>query len=147
MLSGRRMILLLAKFPSPSPPSACCLSFSLFMCVSLPEEGDRVWTRSQTIRPRVFWPSINHLIFSDRKAVCDEQKQKLKSQSQSCRTAPLKVVGNEKLGGLKFLQLLGIGLGLWRSISFFILNMPFANTKRISASALSSKINRPLHCN
>ncbi len=32
----------------------------------------------------------------------------------------LKVVGNEKKGGLRFLQLLGISLGLWRlmSISF-----------------------------
>jgi hypothetical protein len=59
----------------------------------------------------------------------------------------LKVVGNEKLGGLKFLQLLGIGLGLWRSISIFILNMPFANIKRISVSALSSMMNRRLHCN
>jgi hypothetical protein len=26
--------LLLAKFPPPSPPSACCLSFSLFICVA-----------------------------------------------------------------------------------------------------------------
>ncbi len=54
----------------------------------------------------------------------------------------LKVVGNEKLGGLKFLQLLGIGLGPWRSISIFILNMPFANTKRISVSGLSNNMNR-----
>jgi hypothetical protein len=64
-----------------------------------------------------------------------------KTRSKNSRdTVPLKVVGNEKLGGLKFLQLLGIGLGPWRSISIFILNMPFANTKRISVSALSSKI-------
>jgi hypothetical protein len=62
-------------------------------------------------------------------------------------TVFLKVVGNEKLGGLKFLQLLGIGLGPWRSISIFILNMPFANTKRISVSALSSKMNRRFVCN
>ncbi len=54
----------------------------------------------------------------------------------------LKVVGNEKLGGLKFLQLLGIGLGPWRLIFIFILNMPFANTKRISVSGLSSIMNR-----
>jgi hypothetical protein len=54
----------------------------------------------------------------------------------------LKVVGNEKLGGLKFLQLLGIGLGPWRSISILILNVPFANTKRISVSGLSSNMNR-----
>jgi hypothetical protein len=54
----------------------------------------------------------------------------------------LKVVGNEKLGGLKFLQLLGIGLGPWRLMSIFILNMPFANAKRISVSTLSSKMNR-----
>jgi hypothetical protein len=49
----------------------------------------------------------------------------------------LKVVGNEKLGGLKFLQLLGIDLG----------PMPFAIEKRISVSALSSKMNRRLVCN
>ncbi len=59
----------------------------------------------------------------------------------------LKVDGNEKLGGLKFLQLLGIGLGPWRSMSIFILNMPFANAKRISVSAHSSKMNRRLVCN
>ncbi len=59
----------------------------------------------------------------------------------------LKVVGNEKLGGLRFLQLLGIGLGPWRSMSIFILNMPFANAKRISVSALSSKMNRQFVCN
>ncbi len=54
----------------------------------------------------------------------------------------LKVVGNEKLGGLRFLQLLGIGLGPWRLMSILILNMPFANAKPISVSALSSKMNR-----
>jgi hypothetical protein len=59
----------------------------------------------------------------------------------------LKVDGNEKLGGLRFLQLLGIGLGPWRSMSIFILNMPFANAKHISVSALSSKMNRRLLCN
>jgi hypothetical protein len=59
----------------------------------------------------------------------------------------LKVVGNEKLGGFKFLQLLGIDLGPWRSMSIFILNMPFANAKRISVSALSSKMNRRFVCN
>jgi hypothetical protein len=59
----------------------------------------------------------------------------------------LKVDGNEKLGGLRFLQLLGIGLGPWRSMSIFILNRPFANAKRISVSAHSSKMNRRLVCN
>jgi hypothetical protein len=59
----------------------------------------------------------------------------------------LKVDGNEKLGGLRFLQLLGIGLGPWRSMSIFILNMPFANAKHISVSALSSKMNRRLVIN
>ncbi len=54
----------------------------------------------------------------------------------------LKVDGNEKLGGLRFLQLLGIGLGPWRSMSIFILNVPFAIEKHISFSALSSKLNR-----
>ena len=54
----------------------------------------------------------------------------------------LKVDGNEKLGGLKFLQLLGIGLGPWRSISILIFNVQFANTKRISVSGLSSNMNR-----
>jgi hypothetical protein len=59
----------------------------------------------------------------------------------------LKVVGNEKLGGLKFLQLLGIGLGPWQSMSIFILNVPFAIEKRISVSALSSKMKRRFVCN
>ena len=54
----------------------------------------------------------------------------------------LKVDGNEKLGGLRFLQLLGIGLRPWRSMSIFILNVPFAIEKHISFSALSSKLNR-----
>jgi len=64
-------------------------------------------------------------------------------ENVQCRNIhSLKVVGNEKLGGLKFLQLLGIGLGPWRSISIFNLNMPFANTKRISVSGLSSNMNR-----
>ncbi len=58
----------------------------------------------------------------------------------------LKVDGNEKLGGLRFLQLLGLGLEP-RSMSIFILNMLFANAKRISVSALSSKMNRRLVCN
>jgi hypothetical protein len=64
-----------------------------------------------------------------------------------CYHLPLKVDGNEKLGGLRFLQLLGIGLGPWRLMSIFILNMPFANAKRISVSALSSKMNRRLVIN
>jgi hypothetical protein len=55
-------------------------------------------------------------------------------------------VGNEKLGGLKFLQLLGIDLGPWRSMSIFILNVPFSIEKCISVSALSSKMNRRLVC-
>ncbi len=59
----------------------------------------------------------------------------------------LKVVGNEKLGGLRFLQLLSIGLGPWRTMSIFILNMSFANAKHISVSALSSKMNRRFVCN
>ena len=59
----------------------------------------------------------------------------------------LKVVGNEKLGGLRFLQLLGISLGLWRSMSIFILNIPFANAKLISVSAHSSEMKRRLVCN
>ncbi len=65
-----------------------------------------------------------------------------KAERVNLTSLVLKVVGNEKLGGLKFLQLLGIGLGPWRSISIFILNMPFANTKRISVSGLSSKMIR-----
>jgi hypothetical protein len=55
----------------------------------------------------------------------------------------LKVVGNEKKGVLRFLQLLGTSLGPWRSMSIFILNVPFAIEKCISFSALSSKMNRP----
>jgi hypothetical protein len=62
--------------------------------------------------------------------------------SHHVKSQHLKVVGNEKLGGLTFLQLLGIGLGPWRSIFIFILNMPFPNTKRISVSGLSSNMNR-----
>ncbi len=54
----------------------------------------------------------------------------------------LKVVGNEKKGGLRFLQLLGISLGPWRYMSIFILNVPFAIEKCISVSACSSKMNR-----
>ncbi len=54
----------------------------------------------------------------------------------------LKVDGNEKWGGLRFLQLLGISLGPWRSMSIFILNVLFAIKKHISFSALSSKMNR-----
>ncbi len=37
---------------------------------------------------------------------------------------------------------MGISLGPWRSMSIFGLNMPFAIEKRISFSALSSKMNR-----
>jgi hypothetical protein len=54
----------------------------------------------------------------------------------------LKVDGYEKQSGLRFLQLLGIILGPWRSMFIFILNVPFAIEKRISFSALSRKINR-----
>jgi hypothetical protein len=71
----------------------------------------------------------------------------IKMAVSSFLKVPLKVVGNEKLGGLRFLQLLGIRLGLWRSMSIFILNMPFANAKRISVSSLSSKMNRRFVCN
>ncbi len=63
------------------------------------------------------------------------------------RGGDLKVVGNEKLGGFKFLQLLGIDLGPWRSMSIFILNVPFAIEKPISVSAASSKMNRRFVCN
>ncbi len=68
------------------------------------------------------------------------------SNTKSTSLFTLKVVGNEKLGGLRFLQLLAVGLGPWRSMSIFILNMPFANAKRISVSALSSKMNRRFVC-
>ncbi len=53
----------------------------------------------------------------------------------------LKVVGNEKKGGLRFLQWLGTSLGPWRSMSIFILNLPFGIEKCISVSACSSKMN------
>ena len=46
------------------------------------------------------------------------------------------------LHGLRFLQLLGISLGPWRSMSIFILKVSFAIEKHISFSALSSKMNR-----
>ncbi len=45
---------------------------------------------------------------------------------------------------MRFWQLLGISLGHWRSMSIFILNMPFAIKKCISVSDLSSKMNRRL---
>ena len=64
-----------------------------------------------------------------------------------CLGEILKVVGNEKLDGFKFLQLLGIDLGPWRSMSIFILNVPFAIEKPISVFALSSKMNRRFVCN
>jgi hypothetical protein len=54
----------------------------------------------------------------------------------------LKVVGNEKKGWLRFLQLLEISLGPWRSMSILILNVPFATEKCISVSACSSKMKR-----
>ncbi len=74
-------------------------------------------------------------------------KQLISSSKSRCSNlTSLKVVGNEKLGGLRFLQLLGIRLGPWRLMSIFILNMPFANAKRISVSALSSKMNRGFVC-
>ncbi len=62
--------------------------------------------------------------------------------SSNTNIFPLKLDGNEKLGGLRFLQLLGISLGPWRSMAIFILNVPFAIEKLISFSALSSKMNR-----
>ncbi len=66
-----------------------------------------------------------------------------KNESENSHAwAPLKVVGNEKKGGLRFLRLLGIGLGPWRSMSIFILNVPFAIEKCISVSAFSRKMNR-----
>ncbi len=39
---------------------------------------------------------------------------RMAGQSHESHEVSLKVVGNEKLGGLRFLQLLGIGLGPWR---------------------------------
>ncbi len=65
-------------------------------------------------------------------------------QIQSGRTVPLRVpvVGKEKKGGSRCLQWLGISLGLWRSMSIFVLNMLFVIEKCTSISALSSKLNR-----
>ncbi len=54
------------------------------------------------------------------------------------------IVGNEKQGGSRFLQLLGTSLGPWRLMSIFVLNVSFAIEKRISIPALSSKRNRRL---
>ncbi len=56
----------------------------------------------------------------------------------------LKVVGNEKLGGSRCWQLLGItgSQGPWRWMSVFFLNMPFAIEKRVSVSALSCNMYR-----
>ena len=71
----------------------------------------------------------------------------IEKENKRFKRRHLKVDGNEKLGGLRFLQLLGIGMGLWRSMSIFILNIPFANAKRISVSGHSSKMNRRLVCN
>jgi hypothetical protein len=65
-----------------------------------------------------------------------EDTQQAKSENEYCNIV-LKVVGNEKLEGLKFLQLLGIGLGQWRSMSIFILNVPFAIEKNVFPFPLS----------
>ncbi len=68
--------------------------------------------------------------------------QRMRNQGQKIGYKTLKVVGNEKYGGSRFLQLLGISLGPWRSTSIFILNVPFAIEKCISFSVLSRTMNR-----
>ncbi len=114
--------------------------------VEIPARGSTAWSDrlssslpsyllyNKTVKFSNVWPGLYPLVL----------KQLLNVFNVSFRILViiLKVDGNEKLGGLRFLQLLGIGLGPWRSMSIFILNMPFANAKRISISALSSKMNR-----
>jgi hypothetical protein len=59
----------------------------------------------------------------------------LRGTSSIMRNSKLKVVGNEKLGGSRCLQLLGISLGLRRLMSIFFLNMTFTINMCISFSA------------
>ncbi len=56
----------------------------------------------------------------------------------------LKVVGNEKNGGSRRSQMLGNGLGPWRSRFIHSLNMQFLFNNLISFSACNSEINRRL---
>jgi hypothetical protein len=55
---------------------------------------------------------------------------------------PLKVGGNEKRWGSGRSQMLGNGLGPWRSRFMYNLNTQLLNKYHISFSALSSKMNR-----
>jgi hypothetical protein len=57
---------------------------------------------------------------------------------QSCT---VKVVGNENQGGLGRRQMLGNGLGPWRSRLICHLNMQLSFKNHISVSACNSKIN------
>jgi hypothetical protein len=79
--------------PTPFPPSVSMMSlFLIAHCRRsslLTEEGSRGWARSQIIRPRELWPSINHSILTGRNAIWGEQEQKSTGYSQSCRTVPL----------------------------------------------------------
>jgi hypothetical protein len=54
----------------------------------------------------------------------------------------LKVVGNEKQWGSGRRQIIGNGLGPWRSRFIYKLNSQFLNKNHISFSALSSKMNK-----
>jgi hypothetical protein len=56
----------------------------------------------------------------------------------------LKVGGNEKQWGSGRSQMLGNGLGPWRSRFIYNLNMQLLNKNHISVSALSSKMNKQL---
>jgi hypothetical protein len=58
--------------------------------------------------------------------------------------ASLKVGGNEKQWGSGRSQMLGNGLGPWRSRFIYKLNTQLLNKNHISFSALSSKINNRL---
>ncbi len=57
---------------------------------------------------------------------------------------PLKVGGNEKQWGSGRSQILGNGLGPWRSRFIYNLNTQLLNKNHISFSAVSSKMNKRL---
>jgi hypothetical protein len=61
-----------------------------------------------------------------------------------CAFLILKVGGNEKQWGSGRSQMLGNGLGPWRSRFIYNLNTQLLNKNHISFSALSSKMNKRL---
>jgi hypothetical protein len=66
----------------------------------------------------------------------------LKKVTKKIQKSPLKVGGNEKQWGSGRSQMLGNGLGPWRSRFIYNLNTQLLNKNHISFSALSSKMNK-----